>query len=216
MEESDIIICTINVTGMKKIVNFFRNRVRCLLIDDANQATETSSLIPFATLVEKVVLVGNKYQLRPTVKTNLEAYYRSLFERLSVKNDPFILESQYRMTKEIMEFPNKEFCKKRLKCLRTSAVPESLSTFWHKYMFCDVTYGVEEACHRDFINKAEVECVMTMIKKLTYRDENLTIGVIAAYKEQAKLIESEIFALDLEEGLRKNVHVGTIEAFQGL
>lgn len=71
MEESDIIICTLNVTGMKKMANFFRNRVRCLLIDDANQATETSTLIPFATLVEKVVLVGNKYQLRPTVKTGL-------------------------------------------------------------------------------------------------------------------------------------------------
>lgn len=69
MEDSDIIICTLNTTGMKKIVNFYKNRVRCLLIDDANQATEVSSLIPFATLVEKVVLVGNKYQLLPTVKT---------------------------------------------------------------------------------------------------------------------------------------------------
>lgn len=216
MEESDIIICTLNVTGMKKMVNFFRNRVRCLLIDDANQATETSTLIPFATLVEKVVLVGNKFQLRPTVKTNQEAYFRSLFERLSAQNRSFILETQYRMTKEIMEFPNKEFCKGKLKCMRTSAVPESLSTFWHNFKFCDVTYGVEEACHRDFINRAEVECVMTMIKALTNRDENLTIGVIAAYKEQAKLIESEIFALDLDEDLRKNVHVGTIEAFQGL
>ena len=107
MEESDIIICTINITGMKKIVDFYRNRVRCLLIDEANQATETCTLIPFATLVEKVVLVGNKYLLRPTVKTKLEAYKRSLFERLSVKNNPFILEDQYRMTREIMEFPNK-------------------------------------------------------------------------------------------------------------
>lgn len=69
MEESDIIICTLNTSGMKKIAKFYKNRVRCLLIDDANQATEVSSLIPFATLVEKVVLVGNKYQLLPTVKT---------------------------------------------------------------------------------------------------------------------------------------------------
>lgn len=91
MEEFDIIICTLNVTGMKKIVNFFRNRVRCLLIDEANQSTEVSTLIPFATLVKKVVLIGNKYSLRPTVKTNLKAYYRSLFERLLAKNEPFIL-----------------------------------------------------------------------------------------------------------------------------
>ena len=86
MEECDIIICTLNVTGMKKIVNFFRNRVRCLLIDEANQSTEVCTLIPFATLVEKVVLVGNKYSLRPTIKTKLEAFKRSLFERLSAQN----------------------------------------------------------------------------------------------------------------------------------
>lgn len=79
MEEFDIIICTLNITGMKKIAKFYRNRVRCLLIDEANQATEVSTLIPFATLVEKVVLVGNKYQLRPTVKTSLSSYSRSLF-----------------------------------------------------------------------------------------------------------------------------------------
>lgn len=107
MEESDIIICTLNTTGMKKIAKFYKNRVRCLLIDEANQATETSALIPFATLVEKVVLAGNLHQLRPTVKTVLKSYSRSLFHRLAARNSYFLLDTQYRMTREIMEFPNR-------------------------------------------------------------------------------------------------------------
>lgn len=75
------------------------------------------------------------------------------------------------MPMEIMEFPNKKFCKEKLKCMSSDYVPESLSIFCDKFKFCDVIYGVEEACHRDFVNRAEVECIKTMIKRLTQRDE---------------------------------------------
>ena len=100
--------------------------------------------------------------------------------------------------------------------MRSTYVTESLSKFNHNVKFCDVTYGVEESCDRDFINRAEVECIRTMIERLIKRDDFLTIGVIATYKEQVKLIKSEIFDLNLHKDVRKNVRVGTIEAFQGL
>jgi len=56
-----------------------------LIIDEAAQATEISTLIPLQTKVEKLILVGDHKQLQPTIMSSngdKTFYKRSLFERL--------------------------------------------------------------------------------------------------------------------------------------
>lgn len=62
------------------------NQISCLIIDEASQATEPSTLIPLLTKVRKMILVGDHKQLQPTVMSksaNYTMYNRSLFERMA-------------------------------------------------------------------------------------------------------------------------------------
>lgn len=72
-----------------------------MIIDEASQATEPSTLIPFHTMTKKVVLVGDHMQLPPTVMSKnckFTLYNRSFFEREIKKgNNPYFLDTQYRM-----------------------------------------------------------------------------------------------------------------------
>lgn len=54
-------------------------------------------------------------------------------------------------------------------------------------MFFNIVYGKEEGHYK---NRAEAKCIMRVVDVLTDCSETLTIGIIAAYKEQVGLIES--------------------------
>ena len=92
---------TLNTSGNYSTLEGMVNKISCLIIDEASQATEPSTLIPLLTKVRKMILVGDHKQLQPTVMSSLAShtmYNRSLFERmtdLGVK--PYLLDIQYRM-----------------------------------------------------------------------------------------------------------------------
>ncbi len=84
------------------------------MVDEATQATEPSVLIPLVK-ANKFILAGDHKQLPPTV-LNREAQDKglslSLFERLLDLHGPKvkeILNVQYRMNKDIMDFVSEEF-----------------------------------------------------------------------------------------------------------
>ena len=72
------------MAGIPKL-NLLKNGIDYLIIDEACQAVETSTLIPFQLSPKRVILVGDQNQLPATtfsdnsIKTQ---YSRSLFERL--------------------------------------------------------------------------------------------------------------------------------------
>lgn len=71
-------------------------------------------------------------------------YNRSLFERLTIKIPPLLLDTQYRMVQTLMDFPNREFYGGRLICgrdMKKYPVPLSLMALKSSSMFFDVTYG---------------------------------------------------------------------------
>lgn len=53
------------------------------------------------------------------------------------------------------------------------------------------------------------------MQKLIRNDPNITIGVIAPYKSQVKLIQNLFEEANYPEKVMKNVKISTVDAFQG-
>lgn len=89
-----------------------------MIVDEAAQATEPSLLIAFQTGVDKVMLIGDPYQLPATTissDSNKTLFNRSLFERfIDAGIEPYFLNIQYRMAPMIREFPSNKFYQQRL------------------------------------------------------------------------------------------------------
>lgn len=86
-----------------------------VIIDEASQQTEPASLVPLIKGCTKAVLVGDHLQLRATVQPHaaIQGFDVSLFERLYTKDtagaQKVMLDSQYRMHREICNFSSREF-----------------------------------------------------------------------------------------------------------
>ena len=84
-----------------------------VVVDEAAQAIEPSTLIPLQTGATTCVLVGDPQQLPATVFSQLgasTAFERSLFERLEHGGHPVhLLDTQYRMHPRISAFPRQHF-----------------------------------------------------------------------------------------------------------
>lgn len=98
-----------------------------VIIDEASQQTEPMTLVPLVKGCTKAILVGDHVQLRATVQplAPLQDFDVSLFERLYHQNGSNIqrvmLDSQYRMHREICTFSSEEFYDGRL----GTAVPDN-------------------------------------------------------------------------------------------
>lgn len=111
IEKADV-VCTTNSTAGSEMLSEVKFDTG--VIDEATQAVEPACLIPLLK-VGRAVLAGDHKQLPPTV-LNLDAERKGLswtmFERLlqlygdCIKS---LLEVQYRMHRDIMDFPNREF-----------------------------------------------------------------------------------------------------------
>lgn len=99
-----------------------------VLVDEASQQTEPATLIPLVTGCSHAILVGDHVQLRATVQKHalLSGFDISLFERHYNIQEPLtgvakvMLDTQYRMHRDICSFSSKEFYQNRLK----TAVPD--------------------------------------------------------------------------------------------
>ncbi|KAM6163902.1 3'-5' exoribonuclease HELZ2 [Rhynchocyon petersi] len=110
-----VILCTCSCVASSTLKQL---QARQILIDEAGMATEPETLIPLVHFprAEKVVLLGDHKQLRPVVKheqLQTLGLDRSLFERYH--GDAYLLDTQYRMHKDICAFSSMEFYKGRLK-----------------------------------------------------------------------------------------------------
>lgn len=92
-----------------------------VIIDEASQQTEATTLVPLTKSCQRAVLVGDHVQLRATLGPTAKAvdFDISLFERMYAETDrpdvrKVMLDTQYRMHRAICHFPSTEFYAGRL------------------------------------------------------------------------------------------------------
>lgn len=221
LRQSEIICCTLSGSGhdlLAKLDCKFEN----VIIDEACQAVELSSLIPLKFGCRKCIMIGDPNQLPPTVlsKTAQDyCYEQSLFQRIQKFNSASVvmLSVQYRMHKEIAFFPNNHFYEGKLENglnVLQYANPVWQSDLLKPYLFFDI-YGTHEKKARSLYNMTEINHAASLVRYLfSFADLSNQIGIISPYKEQVHAFRrrfKELFGAKI----LSNVEINTIDGFQG-
>jgi superfamily I DNA and/or RNA helicase len=185
-----------------------------LVLDEATQATCSSSCVPLAN-AEKVVLAGDHQQLPPYSATESPAassYGLSLFEHVYAEGGVYEgvgiqLRTQYRMHRDIAYLPNRLFYDGSLRAGRTvDTLPDMPAIEAHSLG------GSEESVGHSWRNPTEARLVGHLVGRLL--EQGLggeDVGVITPYSGQVREIESVLASVDGAA----SVVVDTIDAFQG-
>lgn len=219
----DVILCTCSSASAGSLEKL---NVKQILIDECAMSTEPETLIPLVSHkhAEKVVLLGDHKQLKPVVNNDFcksLGMETSLFERY--QKQAWMLDTQYRMHKNICEFPSQEFYEHRLKtCPQLLRIP---SVLYHKNnRCCPIIFGhvegkeqslvisTEEGNENSKANPEEVEQAVRTAKQLTL-DGTIrpqSIAILSPYNAQVSEINKRL----LKEGIR-GVTVCTIMKSQG-
>jgi predicted DNA helicase len=223
LKHAKVIFATLSVTGrytMKVL-----KPVEVLIVDEAAQAVEAETLIPFMLEPKKCLLVGDTKQLPATIicETAKKYHYdwsmmRRLIEECKVSHG--FLDTQYRMESKIRRWPSKQYYRNRLrdsKEIITGRHNPLLSTsekhviLKKPYIFIDVI-GKEKPFGHSYRNEDEAKlCVM--LAKYFCQNKNVApkdIGIISFYAGQVTLIKKLLHRKNL-----RNITVNTVDGFQG-
>lgn len=225
------VICATNITSGSELLEdeFFD----LVVIDEATQATEPSTLIPYLK-GEKTIMIGDHKQLPPTVlsqKALKKGLDCSLFERfLDIYGDKlsYLLKIQYRMNRKIMNFSSKEFYNSSLKAAENVA-EHSLKDFginitksdcfaekvlFEEYPVVFLDTSEMEASERSlsgsnsYDNPVEAEIVLDIADKaIKWGMQEEDIAVITPYKDQVDLL--------YQHCKFENLEINTVDGFQG-
>jgi ATP-dependent RNA/DNA helicase IGHMBP2 len=234
LQQTQVITATLTGTSSYLLANKVFSTV---FIDEAAQALEPACWIAIGK-AQRVVMAGDHCQLPPTVKSieaDKQGLSKTLFEKAKEKQEKLgvkidtMLEVQYRMHKQIMEFSNQEFYKGKLQAADMVADRKLDTAPTNPYLFqplewidtagCGFTEQKDEETN-SLYNAEEAQLVVKHLTNLidnlhiNYLPENianLTIGVISPYKSQVKLL-NELLANFPPAPM---VVANTVDGFQG-
>jgi hypothetical protein len=249
LEQVDIVCCTLSGAGSQPILeNLLRiphYQFDAVIIDEAAQTVEPSSLIPLKFNPQLVVMVGDPCQLPPTIFSSASKqanYGQSLFERLQLSNQvPLsILATQYRMHPAIAAYPAQRFYNGHLFHGHLPSSSSSISELSRKpyyshpsgrflpLVFHDIAFGNEEYdAQQSVMNSAEARYVLCLYDQLTaqyakeFSKENLRMGIIVPYRGQRRLLQrlfKERYGKRFQSGSSKHpidTEISTVDGFQG-
>jgi ATP-dependent RNA/DNA helicase IGHMBP2 len=208
-------------------------RFRTVFIDEAAQALEAASWIPILK-AERAIFAGDHFQLPPTVKS-YEAGRQGLGETLMEKctkrhralGRPVdtMLQIQYRMHQQIMNFSGQYFYKGQLQA-HESVKDRLLSPDIPPMTFIDTAgCGYKEKKDPESLstyNEEEAQLVLQhladtveMVGVERILDEKLEIGVTAPYRAQTKLLTERFEGFENLQAIKDQVTIDTVDAFQG-
>lgn len=204
-----------------------------VIIDEASQQTEPMSLVPLVKGCTKAILVGDHVQLRATVQplALLQQFEISLFERLynldNVSIQKVMLDSQYRMHRDICSFSSQEFYGSRLRtAVPYDARPLHASEFsWpvsrrderdkSRMVFVNCS-STEDIGQKSKSNKDQAKLCHSICTKLLtapstpssapQQPPSYTTAVLTPYSRQADLLKTM---------LPPTIAVSSIDGFQG-
>jgi len=220
LNNSKIIFATLSVSGRKMLKEM--SPIEALVVDEAGQALEAETLIPFVCQPKKCLLIGDTKQLPATVispKATELKFDRSMMYRLIEDcNQPYkMLTVQYRMHPEIRYWPSNQYYQGKLtdsEAITQGRQVVGISTaplFIAPYAFINVM-GREESSHYSFKNKNEADSIMGLLQFLKNKLQlNIAkqAGIITFYKAQVELINEK--ASRVFPGIK----VSTVDSFQG-
>lgn len=226
LDNAHVICATLSGSGHDMFQNV-NIEFETVVIDEAAQCVEMSSLIPLKYGCIKCIMVGDPKQLPPTVFSKEAArfqYEQSLFVRMqnNAPNQVHLLDTQYRMHPEISAFPSRTFYDSLLKDGEGMAPLRKKA--WHSsailapYRFFDVKGQHQMGSGHSLINHAEIKVAMALIDRLTtdYKDHDFNgqIGIITPYKAQLRALK-ESFSRQYGNGIFDMIEFNTTDAFQG-
>ncbi|WP_296705516.1 AAA domain-containing protein [Algoriphagus sp.] len=203
-----------------------------VFIDEAAQGLEAATWIPILK-AKKVVFAGDHCQLPPTIKSYQaaqEGLAETLFEKVISRKPQAaqMLQVQYRMPEAIMGFSNAHFYQGELKAAANTQLHvfpgEESSLEWidtagagytdQKEMESLSTFNPEEAAFAcRYLNE-----LIVRIGIANFKQEGWTIGLIAPYGAQVRLLRNLIFEGFDYPNLRAFsdlITIDTVDGFQG-
>lgn len=197
------------------------------VIDEAGQALEPACWIPVLK-AQKLVFAGDHLQLSPTIKSN-EAASKGLSKTLlekSVEEHPnavVLLEEQYRMHEQIMNYSSKVFYNNQLQAHSSVALRTLFATDQPVQFIDTAGCGFEEKSEGTSVQNPEEAAFLlrqlsdyiTQLSGMYEPDLFPTIGVIAPYQEQVKLLQSLLPESEIPAPYLKSVTINSIDSFQG-
>ena len=187
LNDADVILSTLSASGHDLLSesNFVFPTV---IIDEACQSVELSTLIPLQYRAEKVILVGDPKQLPPTVLSRASKgfhYEQSLFQRILNLNpkSSMLLSIQYRMHPEISKFPSLRFYENKI--FDAVGLGEKCFAPWHRdsslgpYRFFDVHQGREQRSRygQSISNPQECRAALDLVLYLCRMNPNDNVRV---------------------------------------
>ncbi len=202
-----------------------------VFIDEAAQGLEAATWIPILK-AKKVVFAGDHFQLPPTIKSfqaGKAGLAQTLFEKVILRNPQAaqLLDLQYRMPEVIMGFSNEWFYQGKLKAAeitKSHLLEEEASMEWIDTAGSGYTDQVEAESLSTF-NPEEAKFACEHLNRLIqtigmskFKVEGWTIGLIAPYGAQVRLIRSLIYdSFDFPnlKSISESITIDTVDGFQG-
>ncbi|KAI8978689.1 SEN1 N terminal-domain-containing protein [Trametes punicea] len=226
LQEADVICSTLSASAYEYLEPF---DFELVIIDEAAQAIELSSLIPMKYRCRTCIMVGDPQQLPPTVKSQEACrlgYDQSLFVRLqrSQPDAVHLLSIQYRMHPDISQLPSNLFYDGRLR--DGPGMAEKTKRVWHMhpkfgtYRFFNVQAGLEEGAGsgHSLVNRAEAQVAVALynrlLKEFSASDLEFRVGVISMYRGQIVELR-RAFQQRFGEEVLSTVDFNTVDGFQG-
>jgi len=222
LENAEIVFATNSACGGE----FLEEReFDVVFIDEAAQAMEPSTLIPFIK-GGQVIFAGDHKQLPPTILSQDERLKISMFERFSAlyPNAMHTLEIQYRMNEKINKFPSCEFyeCKvktyEKIKDITIKDLDIKPSEIYGKnepVVFIDTCGKFMEKNKKDSpskYNPKEAEFVILLVKELLKNGaKEEDIGVITPYKDHEEYIKKLLSS----KFQVSSIEIKSVDGFQG-
>ncbi|KAI0269828.1 SEN1 N terminal-domain-containing protein [Gloeopeniophorella convolvens] len=225
LAEADVICSTLSGSGHDVLETL---EFDMIIIDEAAQAIELSSLIPLKYNVARCIMVGDPQQLPPTVisqEATRYLYNQSLFVRLQKLHPEAVhlLSIQYRMHPDISKLPSRIFYKGLLQdgegMAKKTARPWHESDMFGPYRFFNITRGQETTGpFHSLLNKAEVQVAVSLYARILNEfssvDFNFRVGVVSMYR--AQIVElRRAFEARFGQDVTSQVDFNTVDGFQG-
>eukprot|EP01117_Protostelium_nocturnum_P019913 TRINITY_DN8750_c0_g1_i1.p1 TRINITY_DN8750_c0_g1~~TRINITY_DN8750_c0_g1_i1.p1 ORF type:complete len:392 (-),score=173.99 TRINITY_DN8750_c0_g1_i1:125-1300(-) len=203
-----------------------------VVIDESTQATEPSSLCALVKECEHLIMLGDHFQLPPTVTSQRAAEGGlgvSFYQRLIDKGvDTQMLQIQYRMHPSIAQFPNSQFYSGKIENgIEADEDFEAPKGFEWPNPKIPIAFVRNEALEekksygsgKSKSNRKEATEVMKIVDRILEAGEISAkeIGVLTPYSGQVKLIND---MMEKRGGLGRDgkyhhLNVQSIDGFQG-